>query len=46
MLALILTALVAQTVENQPAVRESWVLSLGWDNSLEKGKATHSSILT
>ena len=35
----------AQLVKNLPAVWETWVLSLGWDDSLEKGKATHSSIL-
>ena len=32
-------------VNNQPAMRETWVRSLGWENPLEKGKATHSSIL-
>ena len=32
-------------VKNPPAVRESWVRSLGWEDPLEKGKATHSSIL-
>ena len=37
--------LVAQVVENLPAVRETWVQSLGWEDPLEKGKATHSSIL-
>ena len=37
--------LVAQTVKNLPAVLETWVLSLGWDDPLEKGKATQSSIL-
>ena len=46
MLALLLAGLVAQTVENQPAVQQSWVRPLGWEDSLEKGKATHSSILT
>ena len=35
----------AQLVKNLPAMRESWVQSLGWENPLEKGKATHSSIL-
>ena len=35
----------AQLVKNPPAVWETWVLSLGWENPLEKGKATHSSIL-
>ena len=31
--------------KNPPAMRESWVRSLGWEDPLEKGKATHSSIL-
>ena len=38
-------SLVAQLVKNLPATWETWVQSLGWENSLEKGKATHSSIL-
>ena len=38
-------SLVAQLVKNLPAVRETWVLCLGWEDPLEKGKATHSSIL-
>ena len=29
----------------EPAMRETWVRSLGWEDPLEKGKATHSSIL-
>ena len=37
--------LVAQLVKNPPAIRETWVGSLGWEDPLEKGKATHSSIL-
>ena len=40
------TSLVAQLVKNPPAVWQTWVGSLGWDDPLEKGKATHSSILT
>ena len=32
-------------VKNLPAVQETWVPSLGWEDPLEKGKATHSSIL-
>ena len=36
---------VAQLVKNLPAVQETWVQSLGWEDPLEKGKATHSSIL-
>ena len=35
----------AQLVKNLPAMRETWVCSLGWDDPLEKGTATHSSIL-
>ena len=38
-------SLVAQLVKNLPAMWEAWVWSLGWEDSLEKGKATHSSIL-
>ena len=38
-------SLVAQLVKNPPAVQETWVRSLGWEDRLEKGKATHSSIL-
>ena len=38
-------SLVAQLVKNLPAMRETWVHSLGWEDPLEKGKATHSSIL-
>ena len=38
-------SLIAQLVKNLPAMQETWVLSLGWDDPLEKGKATHSSIL-
>ena len=37
--------LVAQLVKNLPAMQETWVQSLGWEDPLEKGKATHSSIL-
>ena len=39
------TSLVAQMVKNLPAMGETWVRSLGWEDLLEKGKATHSSIL-
>ena len=38
-------SLVAQLVKNPPAMPETWVQSLGWEDPLEKGKATHSSIL-
>ena len=37
--------LVAQMVKNLPAMRETWVQSLGWDDPLEEDMATHSSIL-
>ena len=39
-------SLVAQLVKNPPAMWETWVRSLGWEDPLKKGKATHSSILT
>ena len=35
----------AQLVKNLPAVQETWVQSLNWEDPLEKGKASHSSIL-
>ena len=38
-------SLVSQLVKNPPAMQETWVQSLGWEDPLEKGKATHSSIL-
>jgi len=38
-------SLVAQTVTNLPALQETWVQSLGGEDPLEKGMATHSSIL-
>ena len=37
--------LVAQLVKNLPATQETWVRSLGWEDPLENGKATHPSIL-
>ena len=37
-------SLVARMVKNPPATWETWVRSLGWEDPLEKGKATHSSI--
>ena len=40
------TSLVAQMVKNVPALRETWVRSLDWEDPLEEGMATHSSILT
>ena len=42
---IIWTSLVAQLLKNLPAVRETWVRSLGWEDPLEKEMATHSSIL-
>ena len=39
------TSLVAQLIKNLPTMREAWVQSLGWEDPLEKGKATNSSIL-
>ena len=39
------TSLVAQLVKNLPAVWETWVRSLGWEDPLKKGKATYSSML-
>ena len=38
-------SLAAQTVKNLPAIQENWVPSLGWEDPLEKGMATHSNIL-
>ena len=38
-------SLVVQTIKNPPAMRETWVPSLGWEDPLEEGMATHSSIL-
>ena len=38
-------SLVGQMVKNPPAMQETWVHSLGWEDPLEEGMATHSSIL-
>ena len=38
-------SLVAQLIKNPPAMWETWARSLGWEDPLEKGKPTHSSIL-
>ena len=38
-------SLVAQSVKNLPAVQETWVQSLSWEDRLEDGMATHPSIL-
>ena len=35
----------AQAIKNMPAMQETWVQSLGWEDPLKKGIATHSSIL-
>ena len=40
-----INALVAQMLKNPPAMWETWVWSLGWEDPLEKGKVIHSSIL-
>ena len=37
--------LMSKTVKNLPAMQETWVQSLGWEDPLEKGMATHSSLL-
>ena len=42
---IIWVSLVIQMVKNLPAMQETWVQSLGWEDSLEEGMATHSSIL-
>ena len=46
-MGLVEASLVAQTVKNLPAMQETWVRSLGWEDPLptEEGMATHSSIL-
>ena len=38
-------SLVARRVKNPPVMQETWVQSLGWEDPLEEGTATHSSIL-
>ena len=42
---LVLASLVALKVKNPPAMQETWVGSLGWEDPLEEEMATHSSIL-
>ena len=44
-LGMLVSSLMAQLVKNLPAVQETWVQSLGWEDPLEKEMATHSSIL-
>ena len=39
-------SLVSQMIKNPPAMQETWVRSLGWEDPLEVGMATHSSILS
>ena len=39
------TSLVSQLVKNLPEMQDTWVLSLGWEDPLEEGMATHSNIL-
>ena len=38
-------SLIVQLLKNLPAMWETWVQSLGWEDALEKGKVTHSNIL-
>ena len=45
-MVIVRASLVAQMVKNLPAIQETWVRSLGWEDPLEKGKTTHSGILT
>ena len=45
LLILLGVSLVAQRAKNLPAMQETWVWSLGWEDPLEKRMATHSSIL-
>ena len=45
MSAVIWTSLVAQTLKNLPVMQETWVQSLGWEDPLEEGMGTHSSIV-
>ena len=42
---LVRASLVAQTVKNLPAVQETWIRSLGWEDPLEEGMTGHSNIL-
>ena len=38
-------SLIVKSIKNLPAMQQTWVPSLGWEDPLEKGTATHSSIL-
>ena len=44
-LYLLVASLMAQMVKKPSAIQETWVLSLGWEDPLKEGMATHSSIL-
>ena len=44
-IVLLWASLVAQLIEKLPAMQETWIRFLGWEDPLEKGMATHSSIL-
>ena len=44
-LSILRASLVAQRIKRLPAMRETWIRSLGWEDPLEKEMATHSSIL-
>ena len=39
------SGVMSQLVENLPAMRETWIQSLGWEDPLEEGKSTHSTVL-
>ena len=45
MIVVVRQSLITQLVRNLPAMQETWVQYLGWEDPLEKGKATDSSIL-
>ena len=42
---LLVSSLMPQSIKSPPAMQETWVLTLGWEDPLQKGMATHSSIL-
>ena len=46
MVRLLRASLVAQKVKNMPAMQKTWVRSLGWEDCLEEGMATQSSVPT
>ena len=43
-LGMLRASLVAQTVKNPPAMQETWVLSLGWEDPLEEGMTPHTPV--